>query len=197
MSHLTVALLCLHLVMSPPADLRSQEPWLLAGVLELDSQGQCLALRVRNPSFLCLLDDYGSFAAGDTVTVVGSLDTELPCGDGYFGHIVGNRIGPWRGFDFGCGTLMIDSEYGCQVMLSPVFGPISVDGWTGFHDGDVIRLRGTLFLQTCMAIPECAGAYCISSPLADPCPSPDQSVTWGQIKARYRRPPVGTRLTRP
>lgn len=197
MSCVTVALLGLQLVVSPPTDLRSREPWLLAGVLESDSQGQCLALRVRNPSLLCILDDYGSFAAGDTVTVVGSMDTEVPCGDGYFGHIVGNRIEPWRGFDFGCGTLMIDSEYGCEVVLSPVFGPIFVDGRTGFHDGDGIRLRGNLFLQMCAPIPECAGAYCISSPLADPCPSPQQPMTWGRIKARYRGTSVDTRLTRP
>jgi hypothetical protein len=164
-----------------------QQRQLVAGILGIEPHGQCIALDTVYLGGWVFLGDYGPFVAGDTVTVSFSQTTLGSCGGSYYDLLPDNTIAAWRHFDFGCGTLYVEPEYGCGIMTSPVYDTMLLLGSTGFHTGDNIHLYGDLdLLYPCGAIPECAATYCVDAPSTGLCALPTQTRTWGRIKAMYR-----------
>jgi hypothetical protein len=183
-----VPLVCIQMLLTPrsPA-FRATAPMILAGVLQEEPQSHCTVLSVKQDGTTWyILENYGAFGAGDTVTVVATDGTFTHCGGHEFYYLPGNSIAAWRGFDWGCGSLSIVPEEGCEMMFSPVWGSISIAGHTGFQDGDAIRLHANLFLEECLPLPECAADHCVTSPVAQACQVPVRAVTWGKLKATYR-----------
>lgn len=134
------------------------------------------------------IDNRGAFADGDTVLVWGERDVSLPCRS--FSHLSDNEIQPYRGADFGCGTLMIDPKSRC--------GSVSIDGWpdrfmlesyVGFGAGAFIQVRGTIGRG--LGLPDYSGIWLFDTRLTA-CGDtlgpiePVDPVSWGRIKSRYR-----------
>jgi hypothetical protein len=198
MHYVLISVLCFAALLSAPAVAGAVPPRLVyAGVLDTEPRSGCLALNYDHGRPWIVLEDYGGFGLGDTVMAWADSASEVHCGNSYVSYLVANHISAWRAFDFGCGTLWIDDEWGCQSMNSATFGLLDIAGATGFHSGDVIRLRANVFLTPCFPIPECSGDLCVDSPLAEACPSRTEVLHWGKLKAKYRYTDRQSRLTTP
>jgi hypothetical protein len=196
---LTIVFVAHLLVASASPSRAASPPSLLAGVIEIEPVSQCVALRAQT-YFVgwYVLENYGNFVVGDTVTVVARDEATVTCGGRTFVYLPGNVIAPWRGFDFGCGTLLIDPVYGCETVFSDTYGAILLNGSTGLADGAKVRLRGRLFLQQCVPVSGCGGTYCATLMCVEACPpEPARSVTWGRLKSVYRQAGVAARRASP
>ena len=185
---LAIALIFILLVLTSPArGAPNGNVFMMAGVLEHWPNTNCTVFHMVGENVWCLLQNYGGFQVGDTVTVAASDFSGVECEGIVFDCLLDNRIGPWRGFDFGCGTVSIDPEYHCERVYSELYGVLALlGGHTGFSTGDSVHLFGTLSLDPCGAISECAGQFCVDFPSATACETPTARISWGRLKALYR-----------
>jgi hypothetical protein len=165
----------------------AQYPVLIAGILGTEPYG-CTALLVP-PADWYLLDDPGGFASGDTVVVYAQRLDFGSCGTHQsYWHFSQATVFAWRDFDFGCGVLSSDSEYGCEWFHSSRYGVLTTGGLAQYETGDSIRIFGTLWFPACGPIPECGGGGCITATRVEPCDTSTAVTprTWGSIKAKFR-----------
>lgn len=167
----------------------AQQPKLIAGILEAEPYG-CTAL-LSPPERWYLIDDLGDFAAGDTVVVYAQSVDQSDC-DGHqsYEHLVGVTISAWRDFDFGCGIITIDQEWGCEWFHTARFGRLSAWGLAQYATGDSVRAFGNLWVgEPCPSSPECGGGCSSGVTHVQACDDTSTAVshvTWGRLKARYR-----------
>jgi hypothetical protein len=132
------------------------------------------------------LENYGAFSIGDTVVVIASRKVRDDCNHrNTFDLLLDNEIWPIRGFDFGCGRLYVEEEYGCGFLITDRFGWVALVTHHGFSSGDSIHVTGDLMLD-CTAIPECAGALCVYRNAVTTCVTPIRASSWGSIRSLFR-----------
>lgn len=170
------------------ASLAQDQMTLIPGVLARDPFDRCDGL-YRPYDQWYMIDNFGSFSLGDTVIVTSTRMDRCVC-DNYntYTCLHDNTISAWRDFDFGCGTLVVDTEYGCASVFS-TYGIIGFDGASGFSTGDSVHVVGTMQLEPCVAIPECAADVCLFDRAISACPDSNTATTrvsWGKIRALFR-----------
>jgi hypothetical protein len=163
----------------------------LPGILTRDPHDACDLLFCHFGDTYYMLDNAGTFLPGDTV-VVSAADWEYRiCDEGArYQYLPDNTIAAWRGYDYGCGILSRDEEYGCGTFHSARFGSFGIGGLSGFAPGDTVRAVGNMDLEACYMIPECGASYCLFDRTLYPCsdlPPAAQSATWSTVKALFRR----------
>jgi hypothetical protein len=161
---------------------------LLPGVLTQDSTGACDVLYSPLTKAYYMLDNLGGFVLGDTVVVTAAFEGESFCDTELYSYLHDNTIASWRGYDFGCGYLLFDPEYGCGVLDSERFGPLSIGSPPGFRNGQFVRAIGTMQLYPYLAIPECFAYYGLFDITLSACADTStatQSLSWSRLKARF------------
>jgi len=166
---------------------RAQEFVMKCGVLEARSaQGeQCLLFTADGVQHL--LDVYGGFTAGDTVLVRGTMEYWSPwtCG-GNWPWIRVDSIDDCRGFDFGCGTIVVDQEGDCRSFASWRYGSFGLDHWEGHASGDTLHVHGRLEFY---CITWCTWVGCIAVDSLSTCTDSLTVISptsWGRLKAVFR-----------
>jgi hypothetical protein len=160
-----------------------------AGVLSRDPYDMCDALFDPAEEKWYLLDTLGAFSLGDTVVVTAPRITRRDCNNyNTYDVLAKNTIAPWRGFDFGCGRVVQDTEYGCRGFYSEKYGTfyLSMQGPT---PPDSVNIWGTLELRLCLTIPECAWGSCLSATRVTACSDSNTGVaptTWGAVRKAFR-----------
>jgi len=162
--------------------------FLICGELRtvIDGGEDCLLFDPSSPDEPCWLDNYGEFAAGDTVLVMGTRYVLPPmylCGE-IHSTVRVDLIQVCHGFDFGCGTFGFMGDE-CRYFHSPTYGDFLVDDWSGFEVGDTARVYGGVvdygslceFKGPILAdsVRACADTLTVVSP-----------TTWGRLKALFR-----------
>jgi hypothetical protein len=188
-SHPSILPLVLFLTVGAAGAVAAQDfDVLLPGILTQDSAGVCDVLYSPVTKAYYMLDNLGGFALGDTVVVTAAFEGESFCDTELYSYLHDNTIASWRGYDFGCGQILMDPEYGCATVESDRFGPLLV-GWSGgFDNGDLVRAIGTVQLFPCLAIPECFAYYCLFDVTLSACSDTStatESLSWGRLKARF------------
>ena len=162
-------------------------PVLLAGILGTEPYG-CRALLVP-PAHWYLLDGTGGFMDGDTVVVYAQdVDSETCDNHQTYEHLAESRLSAWRDFDFGCGIVTSDAEYGCEFFHSALYGVMSASGLSAYETGDSVHVFGLLsFPDGCLSFPECSAPTCFVPTHVEACDlSPlYNEITWGRVKATY------------
>ena len=162
---------------------------LRAGVLSRDLFNMCDGLLDPAEGSWYLLDNFGSFSLGDTVVVTAARITSRDCNDynTYFA-LANNTIAPWRDFDFGCGRIFQNAEYGCRGFSSRQYGSFHLS-WPGSMPPDSAHVWGTIELELCLFIPECAFGPCLMATRVEACGDSNTAITrttWGVIKGAFR-----------
>jgi hypothetical protein len=158
-------------------------PYLYWGVLTVGPSISC-PLLVTEKSGAFVLQDYGTFVAGDTVVVAASTLGECACGGADYTCVQNAIIGLWRNFDFGCGEIRADLATQCVYFTSPTYGVFTLSGPHIQPEHPEITVTGTL--ASCTAVTQCPADNCLIQAEILACPDPAAVTTWGQIKATYR-----------
>jgi hypothetical protein len=161
-----------------------------AGILARDPFDKCDGLLVPSEQSFYMIDNFGSFALGDTVVVTAAGWDECLCNN-YTGYtcLHENTIEAWRDLDLGCGVVDEDDEYHCKGFRSPRYGSFSVRSPFSFGQGDSAHVWGNASLDECAMIPECEFGYCLAVTRAVACPdsgSAARPISWGRIKGLFR-----------
>ncbi len=161
-----------------------------AGILSRDPYDMCDGLYVPGEREWYMIDNFGSFALGDTVVGTAAIEQQCVCNDynGY-GCLHENTIENWRNLDLGCGLVLADPEYGCKGFRSPIYGDFTLRTNVGFGDGDSAHVWGNADLEECVMIPECGFGYCLNVTRAAACPDSNTTTrnsTWGGLRSLFR-----------
>ncbi len=156
---------------------------LIPGVLERLANGCTLLSTLYQGSFL--LENYGTFVAGDSVAVTTAFIDVHSCNGQAYTRLASNSIASYRDFDLGCGLLSVDPEYDCPFLSSAKYGLIGFAWHGGFASGDSVSVSGD-FSMDCTAITPCAAPLCLQRNTIASCQTPVRPLTWGLMKARFR-----------
>ena len=169
----------------------AKSPITLSGVLELDSDTQCMVLHGHLDRIS--VENLGEFGIGDTVLVSADFDlASRTCSSVEhlgFTYLRENLIASWRNFDFGCAELRIDPFYGIQWLRSEEYGVFGfMQPVTGHASGDSLRIVGALPISAdCLTDANHPVFGCIAEYVAYPCGNTAiRSATWGRMKAVFR-----------
>ncbi|MFB3908904.1 MAG: hypothetical protein ACE15D_10925 [Candidatus Eisenbacteria bacterium] len=188
--HLLILMASLLAVLPTYSD-GAMDGYLEAGILSRDPYDMCDGLWVPGEQQWYKIDNFGTFALGDTVVVTAATMEEYLCNDyNTYSYLPGNTIAAWRGLDLGCGVVLVDPEYGCKGFESPLYGVFTIlDGLGGFVQGDSAHVWGNASLEECMMIPECGFGYCFYVTRAVACPdsgSATRPCSWGRLRGLFR-----------
>lgn len=160
------------------------------GVLRTIPPGQCIGIDHPWMGWY-MVENLGPFVLGDTVIVVSELDGACSCdGENAYRCLQNNTITTWRNFDFGCGSLYVDEEWGCATVYSQEWGFLAVDHAHGFEGIDSVRVVGNMDLDGCTMIVECGADICVFDRTLSGCsftPPATITLTWGRVRWMYGR----------
>lgn len=137
-----------------------------------------------------LIADFGGYAAGDTVHIVGtaSISWESCAGIPFYWRLVPSVITRCQPSDLGCGVIVGDPDDGCAYWASQTHGRLDLRNIDGFASGDTVHVTGIICWcggQTChpfgdgeirgAALAPCADSLSVVVPL-----------TWGRLRTLFR-----------
>jgi hypothetical protein len=105
----------------------------------------------------------------------------------HYACLPGNTIGPYRGYDYGCGRLRVSDEEGCGQLYLEDLGLFLLDGHGSFADGDSIHVTGNIDLF-CGTFGDCSSDYCMEVTTIEICSTPPavRPTSWGELRSLFR-----------